>query len=228
MNLFHRARRVILQPNQRQPALHTPLGSLAFSLTVSGQTYLPSHYGALQQGGSFYHYESDTFDCELVLCRPALDARLSLALQECWGAVFRIKPHAPTTIRGCSFSAFWQEGFSWSESGSDTGEHLEAVVYENPEYRLHLGTQDGHMLMIRKHRGDRIPQSLNLESDFEQHGLITSSEQGIEVPMTEIEPHETCQIHFVAAWTRNMEEDNSTWLAVDQPAANILHTEGLL
>lgn len=228
MKLFYGEESVVREKDCLQPAIHTPLGIIQLSLSVSGQSYLPSQCFSLKNGGSFYTYASDSFDCELVICRPALNARLSLALQECWGAVFRIKPHAHTTISGCSFSAIWQEGFSWNDYGSDTGEHLVAVVYENLEYRLHLGTEDGPMLMARRYHGDMIPQSLNLESDLEQYGFILSSDQGIEVPMTEIEPHETCQIHFVTAWTRNMEGDVSTWLAVDQPAEKILQGEGIL
>ncbi|KQY84169.1 hypothetical protein ASD24_10330 [Paenibacillus sp. Root52] len=82
--------------------------------------------------------------------------------------------------------------------------------------------------MARRDRGDRIPKSLNLNSDLEKYGFIISSDKGIEVPMTRIESQETCQVHFLTAWNRKIEEDISTWLAVDLLSKQILAGEELL
>ncbi|WP_342426677.1 hypothetical protein [Paenibacillus sp. FSL L8-0158] len=228
MKLFHGERVLNKENNLLQPQIHTPLGIIEFSLTVSDNFYHPEQSYKLKNGGSLYKYYYDSFDCELVVCRPQLNHALHLTVEECWGAVFRIKPYMNTQISTCSFSASWKEGCSWTDYGSNTGEDLEAVEYENQVYRLHLGTQDGDMLMARRNQGDMIPKSLCLKSDFEKYGFILSSDKGIKIPMTLIDSNEICQVHFLVAWSKNIKEDVSTWLAVDQFSNEILKGEEIL
>ncbi|WP_431087678.1 hypothetical protein [Paenibacillus sp. 8b26] len=228
MKLFHGEQVLIKENNLLQPQIHTPLGIIEFSLTVSDNFYHPEQSYKLKNGGSLYKYYYDSFDCELVVCRPKLNLALHLTVEECWGAVFRIKPYTNTQISTCSFSASWKEGYSWTDYGSNTGEDLEAVEYENQVYRLHLGTQDGDMLMARRNQGDMIPKSLCLNSDFEKYGFILNSDKGIKIPMTLIDSNEICQVHFLIAWNKNIEEDVSTWLAVDQFSNEILKGEEIL
>ncbi|KGP78172.1 MULTISPECIES: hypothetical protein [unclassified Paenibacillus] len=228
MKLFHGEEALIQEIDFLQPSISTPLGTIEFLLSVSSKSYLSTQCFRLKHGGSLYQYGYDLFDCELVICKPKLDLASHLTAEECWGAVFRIKPNKNHQIDTCSFSAYWREGYSWKDYGSNTGEDLEAIEYENEKYRLHLGTQDGPLLMARRNQGDRIPKSLALNSDFEKYGFIINSDKGIEVPMTRIQSHETCQVHFLTAWNRKIEEDVSTWLAVDLPSKQILEGKGLL
>lgn len=148
-------------------------------------------------------------------------------VDECWGAVFRIKPNAYHQTSTCSFSASWIEVYGWEDYGSDTGENLEAVEYENEQYRLHIGTQEEPLIMGKRNQGDMIPKSLALNSAFEKYSFVLHSDQGIEVSMTEIDSHQICQVHFLIAWKRKIEEDISTWLAVDQPTKEILKGEDI-
>lgn len=122
-----------------------------------------------------------------MLCN--LDHNLSLPqeVDECWGAVFRLKPNAYNQISTCSFSALWKEGYSWEDYGDDTGENREAVEYENEQYRLHIGTQEKPLIMRKRIQGDMIPKSLALNSDFEKYSFVLHSDQGIEVSMTEMD-----------------------------------------
>lgn len=227
MNLFSRAEASIQEVDPLQPVINTPLGIIEISLSVSNQSYLPTQCFRLKHGGFLYQYDFDLFDCELVICKPKLYLASHLSVEECWGAVFRIKPKQDHQIDMCSFSAYWQKGYSWKDYGPNSGEHLEANEYENEKYRLHIGTQDGPLLMARRNQGDRIPKSLSLDSDFEQHGFIVDSDKGIEIPMTRIESQEICQVHFVTAWNRKIEDDVSTWLAVDLSSKQILDGEEL-
>ncbi|MCM3172899.1 hypothetical protein [Paenibacillus sp. MER 99-2] len=228
MKLFSGVEPLIQEADLSQPSIYTPLGTIEFSLSVSNKCYLPTQCFRLKQGGSLYQYSYDLFDCELVVCKPKFDLASHLTIEECWGAVFRIQPNKNRQIDTCSFSSYWQEGYNWKDYGSNTGEHLEAIEYENEKYRLHVGTQDGEFLMARRDRGDRIPKSLNLNSDFEKYGFIISSDKGIEVPMTRIESQEICEVHFLTAWNLKIEEDVSTWLAVDLLSKQILEGEELL
>lgn len=82
--------------------------------------------------------------------------------------------------------------------------------------------------MARRNQGDMIPKSLCLNSDFEKHGFILSSDKGIKIPMTLIDSNEICQVHFLVAWNKNIKEDVSTWLAVDQFSNEILKGEEIL
>ncbi|MGO4530400.1 hypothetical protein AB4Z30_15060 [Paenibacillus sp. 2TAF8] len=149
------------------------------------------------------------------------------AVEECWGAVFRIQPKSGHQIDECNFTALWKEGYNWTSCGSDTGEGLEAIEYNNQIYQLHIGTQDGALLMGRKNQGDRIPKSFGIGIDVEAQGYILSSGKGISVPMSQMESDEICDIHVVIAWKKYEEEDVSTWLAVDQFSKDILRGEGL-
>lgn len=227
MNLFSGAEPSIHEVDLLQPSIKTPLGIIEISLSVSNNTYIPTQCFRLKHDGLIYQYEYDLFDCELVICKPKLHFASHLSVEECWGAVFRIKPNQDHKIDTCSFSAYWQEGYSWKDYGANSGEHLEAIEYENERYRLHLGTQDGSLLLARRNQGDMIPKSLSLNSDFEKHGFIIDSDKGIEIPMTRIESQETCQVHFLTAWNRKIDEDISTWLAVDLTSKQILEGEEL-
>lgn len=69
-------------------------------------------------------------------------------------------------IDTCSLFAYRQEGYNWQNCGSHTGQDLEAIEYESEQYRLHLWTLNGPMLVARRNQGDRIPESLGSDSDF--------------------------------------------------------------
>lgn len=227
MKLF-RGKEVLIQDNDLvKPSIYTPLGTIEFSLAVSNKCYLPTQCSQLKHGGSLYQYYYDSFDCELVLCNLNHNLSSPQVVEECWGAVFRIRPNTHYRISTCSFSASWKEGYSWEDYGADTGENLEAVEYENEQYRLHIGIQDTPLIMGKRNQSDMISKSLDLDSDSEKYNFVLHSDQSIEVTVTQIDSHEICQVHFLIAWKRKIEEDISTWLAVDQPTKEILKGEDI-
>ncbi|PWW45496.1 MULTISPECIES: hypothetical protein [Paenibacillus] len=227
MKLF-RGKEVLIQDNDLvKPSIYTPLGTIEFSLAVTSECYLPTHGSQLKHGGSLYQYYYDSFNCELVLCNLNHNLSSYQEVDECWGAVFRIRPNTHYRISKCSFSALWKAGYSWEDYGSDTGENLEAVEYANEQYRLHIGTQEEPLIMGKRNQGDMSPKSLDLDSDSEKYSFVLHSDQGIEVPVIQMDSHEICQVHFLIAWKRKIEEDISTWLAVDQPTKEILKGEDI-
>lgn len=110
-----------------------------------------------------------------------------------------MQPNVNTVVSDCTFAACWQEGHTWTSYGSDTGQHLEAAEYSNAAYRLHLGTDDQEMLMIRRDQGDRIPVSFGQSSDMEWGKQIGLSERDLQIPMSTVAGGEICQIHFIVA-----------------------------
>ena len=227
MKLFRGKEALIQGTDLIKPSIYTPLGTIKLSLAASGECYLPTHCSQLKHGGLLYQYYYDSFDCELVLCNLNHNLSSPQEVDECWGAVFRIKPNAYHQISTCSFSASWKEGYSWEDHGADTGENLEAVEYENEQYRLHIGTQEKPLIMRKRNQGDMIPKFLALNSDFEKYSSVLHSDQGVEVPMIQMDSREICQVHFLIAWKRKIEGDISTWLAVDQPTKEILKEEDI-
>jgi hypothetical protein len=227
MKLFHGKETIVQQAMPAMPSICTPLGTVEFSLSVSNQSYLATDCAKLNSGGWLYRYYYDSWDCELAICRVDVELACDQAVEECWGAVFRIQPKSGHQIDECNFTALWKEGYNWTSCGSDTGEGLEAIEYNNQIYQLHIGTQDGALLMGRKNQGDRIPKSFGIGIDVEAQGYILSSGKGISVPMSQMESDEICDIHVVIAWKKYEEEDVSTWLAVDQFSKDILRGEGL-
>lgn len=227
MKLFRGKEALIQGADLVKPSIYTPLGAIEFSLAVTSECFPPTHCSQLKHGGSLYQYYYDSFDCELVLSQMNHSLSLPQEVEECWGAVYRIKPNTDHPISTCSFSALWKEGYSWEDYGSDTGENLEAVEYENEKYRLHVGTQDAPLIMGKRNRGDMISKSLDLDSNSVKYSVVLHSDQGIEVPITQMDSHEIYQVHFLIAWKRKIEEDISTWLAVDQATKEILKGEDI-
>ncbi|WP_046213575.1 hypothetical protein [Paenibacillus wulumuqiensis] len=225
MKLFYKQWPLTLNGDHSQPQIETPLGTIHLSLVISGRCYLSNYSSKLPKGGSLYTYYYDSFDCELIICRPKLNMNSHLIVEECWGAVFRIKPHSGSQIDTCSFSAYWEANYNWTHYGSNTGENLDAAAYENQIYQLHLGTQDMNTLITRKNRNDMIPKSLGSNPDIEHDHSIQLSDRGISVAMTPIDSGEICQIHFLTAWNKNVKDEIASWYAVDQNAEDILKGE---
>ncbi len=206
---------------QLDPAIHTPLGTIRLGLSLSDHPLVLTHSHNLKNEGRIYTYNNQSLECELFIVQINPELPEHLRVEECWGAVFRIRPQTDETIHQCTFSAHWTQDYSWNDCGWDTGENLEALQYRNQEYQLHLGTQDRDMLQFRRDQQDQIPQT------FAINDTIWGSDRGLSVPMTLIQADEICQIHFVIAWNKQLPDDISTWLAVDQQTAAILQASNL-
>ncbi|WP_339240552.1 hypothetical protein MKX40_07610 [Paenibacillus sp. FSL R5-0517] len=225
MKLFRGKEALIQGAMCVKPSIYTPLGTIEISLVVSSEYYLPNQCSQLKHGGSLNQYYYDSFDCELVLCNLNHSHASHQEVEGYWGAVFRIKPNTNHQIITCSVSASWKEGYNWEVYGADTGENLEAVEYENEQYHLHIGTQDAPLIMGKRKQCDMNTKSLDLDSV--RYSIVLPTDQGIEISMAHMDSHEIYQVHFLIAWNRKIEEDISTWLAVDQPTKEILKVEGV-
>lgn len=229
MNLFPVQQPIMQEQYVIAPQIHTPLGTIQLSVSLSEQSLHPDRSYTLKNDTLLYVYHQDTLECELILCQLNPELPEGMSVEACWAAVFRLKPKLDGVIPECTFAANWQEGYTWTDYGSDTGQNLEAAQYSNEAYRLHLGTQDRDMLMLRRDQGDGVPLSFGQD----MHGIrnadskVWSSKYGLQVPMTTIAAGELCQIHFVVAWSRMVEDDASTWFAVDQLTESIVEAAGL-
>lgn len=229
MNLFPVQQPIMQEQHGIAPQIHTPLGTIQLSVSLSEQPLHADRSYTLENGTLLYTYSHDALECELILCQLTPELPEGMNIKACWAAVFRIKPKLDGAIPECTFAANWQEGYTWTDYGSDTGQNLEAAQYSNEAYRLHLGTQDRDMLMLRRDQGDGVPLSFGQD----MHGIrnadskVWSSKYGLQVPMTTIVAGELCQIHFVVAWSRMAEDDASTWFAVDQVTESIVEAASL-
>ncbi len=193
MKLFPIKQAVTQEQYVAQPQIHTPLGIVQLSLSLSGEAIKPHRNYSFGNGSVLYTYNHHELECELVIFHIAPELPEHMSVEACWVAVFRMQTAVNTLLSDCAFAACWQEGYTWTSYGSsDTGQNLEAAEYSNETYQLHIGTENQEMLMIRRDQGDRVPLSFGQSPDVEWDEQIWNSERGLQVPMSAISGGEMC------------------------------------
>lgn len=96
-----------------------------------------------------------------------------------------------------------------------TGENLDAIEASNEEFILHIGTEDGQTLRHRSLNNDWMPIRFaeDLINTKLLYGLIND---GFETIIPNLNANEKLYIHFLCAIGNKIENNISTWIAVDQ------------
>lgn len=182
--------------------VETPLGRIDFFLEINNVIQSPIKYYILPNGGRLLYFESDIYECEAIICRPKLKLPSNMSVMDCFGIVFRL--YSKGKISSSKFRAQWNKEYHWSDVGPASGQHLEAQVFTNENFQVHLGTEAGDALMHRKIKNDMVPRSLNLVGDEEIHTFVQYLHNGLEVPFQNIQTEEKVQVHFISAWDKEM------------------------
>jgi hypothetical protein len=191
-------------------ALPTPLGVVRFDAALDGinvseeppfQTYrLPS-------GGSVACWHRPGFDLELLLCRPTLSLPPEMPLTDCWAALWRLR--ARTTIASSTFITIWEEEYTWTQGGPDSGEGLYAKAWDDGQNEVLIVTEDGDSLARRSTKADGLPPEWepyfrSIPNNFDWFSLqmvhYEVGDRGIPVPLPPLEVGQQCQVHFNLAW----------------------------
>jgi hypothetical protein len=122
-------------------------------------------------------------------------------------------------------------------SEPQSGEFLDAVVIENENEQLTIGTEDNEIMQVRAAENDWMPERLNKTLKLWEPGqvLFTNySKFGFDTQVPDLLENEKVYFHFLCAFNSRKksidypgEDDISTWYAVDQPKKNILKWLGI-
>lgn len=171
------------------------------------------------KGGKVFCWYSEFADIELLVCKPDVRIPSDMTLIDCIAGVWRVR--ANQTIKGCNFLAKWGECYTWLKGGPNSGEHLDAQIWEDGNVSVAIGTEDGERLSIRATQNDYMPH--RLKGYLDNLGLVQCSSDSLLVPVSNLNVDEICQIHFVIAWAK---DDIATWYAVDMRGNDILRDMG--
>ena len=203
------------------PHVITPLGRVV--MTVDDGVSIVGDREAddarlLPRGGRVLTYRARAFEADLLLgdISPRLPPHMHV--ERCVAGVWRIRTREllPSLRFRCSCIELPED----ADFDSASGECLDALIWENSDWVMSIGTQDGECLSGRALRGDNMPRAL---ADQLELATIEYSSNGLCVPMTNVPANEMVQVHFLVAWAVRSETENlSTWYAVDRKSGWIL------
>jgi hypothetical protein len=210
------------------PAIGTPAGTISFDILIKGYSLSSQRTEIrcfqLENGALLASYSHKDYIAELLICEPAVRIPAHMQIEKAAAAVWRLR--ANNDLMGCVFQAEMspQGDIGWPNSG----ERLEAMTWENGEWKLTLGTEDGTVLVHRARVQDMMPDRFRAEDEISQLQIVRYLPNGIAVPIPELRKGELCQVHFTAAWKRSREEgDEAAWFAAGADCPSILSSCGV-
>jgi hypothetical protein len=120
------------------------------------------------------------------------------------------------------FTLKWLPGHRWIEGFAESGEGLEARTWVNEQWKVTIGTEDREFLTTRAKTGIWMSHELAAAIEATTEDIVQMTLESISINLPEISGGQCCQVHFVIASNRKIEEDISTWLAVDQQPSQLL------
>jgi hypothetical protein len=99
--------------------------------------------------------------------------------------------------------------------GYDCGEHLDAIAFNNNNWKLHIGTEDGEVLQQRALDDDWMPTRYSDELGF-YHSFTSIESNGLITKVPELIEGERIHFHYITAYDKYRSDTANTWLAVDE------------
>jgi hypothetical protein len=199
----------------------TPLGSICLSLntnTLDTNKVAVTNTFCLPGGGYILCWDTEFIDAELMIIPFMPRLPDDMKIDGGYAAVWRVR--CKVNEVNCSFSAEWEEGYVWDDGGAESGQYLESQAWENKDIKVSLGTEDGEALIIRSEKNYFMPVTYNENTN--PYTIVQYFDKGLKVPINNLRANEICQIHFVIAWSKNIQYDTSTWYAVDVLPSDLL------
>ncbi len=205
--------------------ISTPLGTVSFTLETNSvrlSEISPEATCQLRNGGHIARWNHNGVQAELLVTKHTPQLPCHMHIDDCYAVVWRIINRVESNI---CFSSKWNDYYEWIESSPESGEDLDAITWEGNNIRVSMGTQDGQKLRTRSIKNEMMP--VDFVDDLNLYGLVLCMDNELRVPLHSVRPNEVCQIHFVIAWSKSINDDVSTWYAVDEESTNLLNSAGV-
>jgi hypothetical protein len=209
---------------ERYPQLSTPLGTLGVVFDVrpvADDLKLGADVRKHNSKDSaIYEWLSPVCILEAMLVAFSPDGSMSSSELSCQALVVRVKAlNSRINIR---FTLNWLPGHRWIEGFPESGEGLEARTWVNEQWKVTIGTEDREYLTARAKTGMWMSQKFAAAIEATTEEIVQMTLDSISINLPEISDGQCCQVHFVIASNQRIEEDISTWLAVDQQPSQLL------
>ncbi|TRX32585.1 hypothetical protein [Flavobacterium restrictum] len=200
----------------------TPLGIIRCGINSDGfeKTFDTQKY----ENGNSEIFKTSGHKVEIITFKIRLPLYNDDILTDSFGCIFRIVKTADIDEKIETYCLL--DKYEDVEFGIDCGEHLDAILAENNEWNLHIGTEDGEVLNWRAENENwfpaRLKNNLNLENsitEMKENGFITK------IPI--LDKNEKIHIQFLTAYDRKDEQKVNTWLAVDETKQNLENWIGI-
>jgi hypothetical protein len=190
----------------------TPLGQVVCKLTAD--TSHIEHIGAKEyKNGKSTSYTIGGHHVELIEFKIRQPLYNGETVKDSHGWIWRIEKIADSP-ENISLHCFLTDHSEHVDFDVNSGEHLESIEASNPEWTLHIGTEDGEIMHTRAALNDGFPKRLKDTVSFD-HSITKVFPQGFETELLALHIGEHIHIQFLAAYDRTNSESVNTWLAVD-------------
>ena len=192
---------------------NTPLGIISCDLNSNRKSTELQNSGTYENG-TFERFQTSAHDIELIefKVKQPFDNGETIKDSKCW--IWRIKK-----IREISENLELKVTITDFPENSEfdfaSGENLDAFVIENPEWKLHIGTEDGFILNRRAENNDWFPKRLmNTKKDWQE--ITKLNESSIRTKVPELQVGEKIHLQYLTAFDKQNIETINTWVAVDE------------
>jgi hypothetical protein len=124
----------------------------------------------LESNGYILRWSNEDVEVELLINKPNISLPEKYSVSGCIAALWRIK--AKRNLENIRFNALWKDGYKWTNQGVESGEHLDAITWDDEKTKATLGIQDGEVIASRIKNNLMMPVELN--KNVELIGLVVS------------------------------------------------------
>ena len=192
---------------------NTPLGIISCDLNSNRKSIELQNSGKYENG-TFEKFKTSAHDIELIEFKVKQPFHNGETIKDskCWiWRIEKIKEISENLELKVTITDFPEN----SEFDFASGENLDAFVIENPEWKLHVGTEDGFILNRRAENDDWFPKRLmNTKKDWQE--ITELNESSIRTKVPELKVGEKIHLQYLTAFDKQNTETINTWVAVDE------------
>ena len=213
----------LVDPVAGRPVIVTPVGPVLLDASFGGTsvgepaTYRPA------PGVELLAWDTPSYRAELVFAEPDVLLPEDLTVVGVRAGVWRVR--ARQSIRECVFRAVLSVPPKTElVGGPSSGQFLDALEWRAGDWDIALGTQDFEGLVVPPAPVQpRAWAALSENKDACMVSVVEYHDHGLAITLPAVEPGEVGQVHFIAAWSRALQDgENAAWYAVDASAPMVL------
>jgi hypothetical protein len=190
----------------------TPLGIIRCGIICEGfeKTFDTQKY----ENGNSEIFKTNGHKIEIITFKIRIPLYNGDNLSDSFGCIFRISKTNDSNEKIEIYCLLDKNNIN-TEFSIDCGEHLDAILAENENWKLHIGTEDREVLNSRAESNNWFP--IRLKNNLYLENSITQmKENGFLTTIPNLNKNEKIYIQYLTAYDRKDDEKVNTWLAVDE------------